>query len=544
MAVNDPIQEKLRELRDTYARQLPDRLNTISALWSELQDHWDLQQQKELHRLVHSIAGSGLTFGCSKLGQHARHIEQLIQDAGSESLVDISLQTRLGNMIKELRGYGEKQDAIMNNTNEVATNPLTESSPVVYIIEDDAGLASTLQIPLQQNGYTVEIFPSLSAAQDSLYDRIPNVLMIDISLTEGELAGATFANQLQQAQIIPIPVIFTSRRNDIHARLEAIRAGGDAFLSKPIDAKILLDTLDNLTASKNRSPYRILIVDDDQDLANHYALVLKSAHMEAHTVTRPLEIIKALADINPDLILMDIYMPECSGTELAKVIRQEGAYISLPIVFLSSEENLEKQYAALKIGGDDFLTKPIPDNHLINAVHVRAQRARQIASLISRDSLTGLINHTKIKEQLQQDILRSARDHKPLVFALLDIDHFKTINDNHGHLIGDKVLIALSRVLQAELRKTDVVGRYGGEEFAVIFSDTTVSRASIIMNRVREKFANTVHHADGYTFHVTFSAGLSFFPKHNDCDSLIASADKAMYRAKESGRNKVIEAEA
>ncbi|MFT6914365.1 MAG: PleD family two-component response regulator [Motiliproteus sp.] len=161
-------------------------------------------------------------------------------------------------------------------------------------------------------------------------------------------------------------------------------------------------------------------------------------------------------------------MPECDGMELSKIIRQIGAYISVPIVFLSSEEDQEKQLLAMSLDGDDFLSKPIKPWHLVSAVASRAKRARTMRALAEKDSLTGLFNHTKIKERLQAELSRAKRNHEPLAYAMLDIDNFKHVNDTYGHPAGDRVLKSIAIMLKQRLRKYDVIGCYGGEEFVVI----------------------------------------------------------------------------
>jgi len=144
-----------------------------------------------------------------------------------------------------------------------------------------------------------------------------------------------------------------------------------------------------------------------------------------------------LFEFTPDLILIDLYMPECNGTDLAKVIRQLDAFVSIPIVFLSAESNLDKQLFAMGLGGDDFLTKPIQSQHLISSVTSRIRRSRMLRSFMVRDSLTGLLNHTAIKDLLDGEVAGAIRQKKPLSFAMIDIDHFKQINDSYGRCRQD-----------------------------------------------------------------------------------------------------------
>jgi len=245
-------------------------------------------------------------------------------------------------------------------------------------------------------------------------------------------------------------------------------------------------------------------------------------------------------NFDPDLILMDLYMPECTGLEVAGVIRQLEAYISVPIVYLSGETDVDRQMSAIRGGGDDFLTKPIQPNHLISAVNSRAKRARALRALMMRDSLTGLLNHTSIKDKLENELSRSRRTGSELVFAMIDIDKFKSINDNYGHPVGDRVIKSLARLLQQRLRKSDIVGRYGGEEFAAILLDTNLEHAQRIMDDVREAFFGVSQSSENSFFNVSFSCGLASFADYKDPVEMTDAADQALYKAKHGGRNQVV----
>jgi len=171
---------------------------------------------------------------------------------------------------------------------------------------------------------------------------------------------------------------------------------------------------------------------------------------------------------------------------------------------------------------------------------MRAERMRIIRSYMDRDSLTGLINHTKAEEQLDIAMERARRQGGSLSFAMIDIDNFKEVNDTYGHPSGDRVIMSLARLLQQRLRKTDVVGRYGGEEFAVILSDTAASNAAKVLDAIRLSFSRIKNQADGREFSVTFSCGIATFSGHGDAALLTSAADKALYEAKRDGRNRIV----
>jgi diguanylate cyclase (GGDEF)-like protein len=239
-------------------------------------------------------------------------------------------------------------------------------------------------------------------------------------------------------------------------------------------------------------------------------------------------------------LLMDVYMPTCSGLELAAVLRQEPLYTGLPIIFLSTEDDKLKQLSAMNAGGDDFLTKPILPQHLVAAVRSRAKRAGILSSLMVPDSLTQELNHATLLESLKVELTRVLQYKKPLSFIMLDIDNFKQVNDEHGRLIGDYVLRKLSEFLFSHLRRIDVVGRYGGDEFALILIGADREASKNLCEKICESFSRLQFKSSNFEFRVTLSAGIASYPVISTVKEMVAAAEKALYKAKNSGRNRVV----
>ncbi len=340
------------------------------------------------------------------------------------------------------------------------------------------------------------------------------------------------------------PLIFISAKTDVATRLFAVHAGAKGYFVKPIEMIKLIEKIDEVIAPSNESlPYRVLIIEDSRTQSSIIRGYLEQAGMITEVLIDPFKVNEVLTEFQPDIILLDLYMPKCSGIDLAKVIRQQEPFVSIPIAYLSAEDNTTKQLRAMKEGADDFLTKPIAPHHLIAAVSTRAKRSRALRSQMSQDSLTNLLNHTRILEQLDLEIARCKRNHTTaLSFAMIDIDHFKAVNDLYGHPTGDNVIRALARLLKQRLRKIDSVGRYGGEEFAIILPQTHMAAAFKKLDEMRKGFSKLSHRTmEGGEFSVTFSAGLAEFnEKINTVDKLVQAADKCLYLAKKQGRDRII----
>ncbi len=543
MTVND-LAHKLEVLRQSFLQQLPGRLDEIDTHWKGRVVPGDPKELSTLHRLVHSLTGTSGTFGLMELSEYSRTVEQQLKSlVQNDSPLNAETWEHLGTLLAGLRSYGVDAAPRDVSSAKAVTQkvfPVHEVDARVLLLSRDDELIADLSAQIGYFGYELSIAAEVDALAALPQESHPVALIIDAESQAEICKDCAAISALRDRYGPSLVVIFIANTGDLEERVQAVRAGGDAYLLKPLDVTVLVDHLDRLTGSHEQEPYRVLVVDDDPTLAQRYALLLEDAGMNVATVTRSMEIMPAMVDLNPDLILMDLYMPDCSGTELARVIRQQDAYVSLPIMFLSSETNLDKQFEAMSLGGDDFLTKPIKDTHLIKAVSNRAARSRLIHSLMARDSLTGLLKHTKIKEALEVEISRSRRQGTPLSFVMLDIDHFKRVNDSYGHLAGDRVIKSLGHLLRQRLRKTDIIGRYGGEEFAVIMPDTDEDEALKVIDSVRVGFSMIRHTWFEEQIACTFSAGIASARDFPEVNELNKAADDVLYRAKGAGRNQVM----
>jgi diguanylate cyclase (GGDEF)-like protein len=546
MADQNELQAKLKILNDAYATQLPEKLKQLEQVWHQLpQDGWDEENFQTLYRMVHSLTGSGKTFGFSLLSDIARNLEEYLnQIAQAETALNEDQRQHIQKFMDELRQAARNREILFSDqASLVAVAPLTQqalSPSRIFLLEDDTEQAEELKVQLGFFGYEVTVFNTLADFRLVMQRTSDVVILTDIAFPENCLGGIEVIKEIQQGREIPFPVIFISVHDEFVIRLEAARAGGIAYLSKPVNIGKLIDKLDALASSQTILPYRVMIIDDSIDITTYYSDVLEQAGMVTKVVHNPLNVIKTLLEFGPDLILIDLYMPKCDGMDLAKVIRQLDAFVSIPIVFLSAEIDLDKQLIAMSLGGDDFLAKPILPHHLISSVNSRIRRSLVLRSLVLRDSLTGMFNHTAIKDELDREVIRSKRYGTPLAFAMIDIDNFKQINDTYGHPIGDRVIKSLARLLKQRLRASDLVGRYGGEEFAVILVNADRAAALQVLDTIRKDFCQLRCQSDGKEFTVTFSCGIADISQFRDAIHLIEASDKALYHAKHAGRNQVV----
>lgn len=539
---NRLFEGQLQVLRQAYIQQLQTIVVELDALHTQIaEQRYDETTFTALRHIIHGLSGSGATYGFSTLSEQAgrldRYLQPLIENQIDPSLIQLTYIVALLNDVSAT--IRTSPQAMVSDSILTKSAPVAKYEPArrqIAVYDAEQLVAEDIARQISNFGYSVAIYTDRSALQNAVAANPPDAIIADL------LAIDDLLTEVRTTAGVLVPVIVTAPRDDFATRLNAVRAGGSAFLTKPVDIGALIDLLDNLTLAREIEPYRILIVDDQPVLAAMYATILRQAGILVSTVTNPLRVMATLGEFQPDVLLLDMYMPGCTGIELATVLRQQPAYVSIPIVFLSAETQLYRQMEALKRGGDDFLTKPIRLDHLVAAVQNRAQRARLLRSAMVRDSLTGLYNHTTSKELLKREHARAARHSRPLTFAMVDIDHFKSVNDTHGHVVGDHVIKSLARLLQQRLRKTDFVGRYGGEEFAIVLPDTDAHAAQLVLDEMRERFGQVRHHANETEFTATFSCGFASFPGFIDTATLVSAADRALYEAKRSGRNRVVQA--
>ncbi len=284
------------------------------------------------------------------------------------------------------------------------------------------------------------------------------------------------------------------------------------------------------------------------------ALLLKNymkqiAGLDAHTFTDPEVALARCSDTPPDLVLLDYHMPQMNGVEFVTKFRALEHLQDIPIVMITGEEKKEALYAALRAGANDFLRKPVDSVELVtrarNLLELRARQLelaaanKQLYVLATTDQLTGLKNRRYFFERLSIEIERGMRHNRECAVAILDADHFKAINDTYGHDVGDKVLQVLAGQLTQELRTIDLVGRIGGEEFALLLPETTAGEALKVCERIIGRIRNAKILLDDKEIYFTASIGLTDVSQMGDeANFVLKRADQALYQAKAMGRDR------
>ena len=333
-------------------------------------------------------------------------------------------------------------------------------------------------------------------------------------------------------------LIYLGAHPAIDTIVALMRSGIDLTIPQEEGSSLVLNCVLDLVQNYEPEKYRVLVVEDSRVAVALIQRTLTAHGIDSQAILDPGTLLDELERYRPDLVLMDMYMPRFNGVEATRVLRQMSAYTALPIVYLSGESDIGMQVEALRLGGDQFLIKPFNPVLLAAVVKTKIERFRETQRSTRLDGLTGLLNHTAAKSQLKT-MVKNLTPHKALTVVMIDIDHFKSVNDTYGHPVGDQVIRGLAWLLKGRLRSSDMIGRYGGEEFMIALPDVSPEQARLVIDRIREDFSSLPHaHPSGALF-AAFSAGIASYPDYDSAQTLTEAADNALLEAKRRGRNRV-----
>lgn len=549
----------LEKLKCEYKSQLPAKIAAIKSDWESLNNSWQCELIVQLHRNVHSLIGTSGTFGFSDISKTARTLEEqlkpLLQYKNEDYKINIDLYERATNIINNIANLisspvtqtpSKTESIAVKNSNadfseldkqlsQTRNSGTVAQDILIYYLDHEITAPELLLQNLLSYGFNSKHFRSMPQLVNAIQHKQPSLVIIDLTLPDISLENIfDLARTFVQRGI---KVFIFSGRDDFISRLHSVRAGIHSYVTKPADIPALVGMIRNHLNLNINKPTHILIVDDQISIAEFYGTILEQAGMKVTIESNPFEVLPAMKAQGPDLLLLDLNMPEVNGDELAAVIRQQEQYQSIPILFLSASAHPDKKTDLLEIGSDDLLSKGMPPEELVRHVKSRVERAKILTAMMYQDSLTGLLNHAQIQLAAERVFQHCNRKGSVFTIAMIDIDKFKSVNDTYGHLTGDRVIKALSQLLQQRLRITDYIGRFGGEEFLLIMPEININDAGNLLNGLRKAFSQIDFKENGVNFNVSFSAGVAENTGMANFMEQIKIADEALYRAKQRGRN-------
>lgn len=296
---------------------------------------------------------------------------------------------------------------------------------------------------------------------------------------------------------------------------------------------------------------KVLVVNDSLLEGRMSQDILTRQGYQVETARDGNEGLDMVRTFQPDVIISDVVLPRLSGLDMARRLKEGSESNEIPLIFASASDSKQDRIESFKAGGSDYITKPIDHEELILRIEIALRHKKAIDHLkrregilragSSRDFLTGLYNRQFIDQKLAEELARVDRYGSTFSLVMMDLDHFKKINDTYGHPVGDKILIAVSGRMKSKVRPTDTVGRFGGEEFCVVAPETDLKGAFSLAEKLRKMVVGEAFPvSEELSIFVTASFGIAECRKQNETvQSLIERADKALYHAKNKGRNRV-----
>lgn len=544
--------ETFGELKEKYLKRSTERLAEILEILDGLfSNPSDAELVRRLSRNFHWLAGSGSMYGfqqVSQLGAEGeQYCETILRGNINENPADVN---KLKAIISELssifsRGDGETANLSSSppvSNEESLTRPAYPQDdggkPSILIIDEDQNNLTALTQLVEENGMAVRSSRNIGQAMGELMRQMPEGLILEIPLPDGD-AYELVEKVRAMPQGEEPAVIIVSKQTGFLDKVRSIHCGADAHFEKPVDMKAMLRRLRYLLDKKRQDPPRILSVEDDPDQAAFIRAFLESAGYQVRTCTDPKHFDSYMSQFQPDLVLLDVMLPGMTGYELARYIRQDERHATLPVLFLTTQGQLDARIESARAGGDDHLVKPVPPALLLNSVSSRLERSRFLKTLLHKDGLTNLLNHTSFMEQGQTVVAQQRRRSGFMALIILDVDYFKSINERHGYPGGDKVLVALSLLLRRRLRQSDIIGRIGGDEFGIIAESLDEKEAVTLATRILSDFAAIQHVTMSHSgFYATCSAGIAILDaRKTSLEQWVSQAYGALQEAKAAGRN-------
>jgi diguanylate cyclase (GGDEF)-like protein len=507
--MTEPIDQAFLELQREYLSELPDRLEEIRADISAFRAG-SAEAAGSLKMRFHRLAGSGGSYGFPEISQIAREQEQWIA-TGPRS----TDSGRLDEALEQLAAAHRRLLATLGGS-PAEPSPELRACLILPSNAQQDQLAEALRL----EGF--QVCPAQRTENPATPGAGPlDLLVIGIAAGEGD-PSALASIWTRRSSPRPRAVVLIETVRAVN-RLRAIAAGVDAVF--PVERMVEDLPRYARTLARSGPPPRVaLLVESDPDRAAAVSGQLEQASIRVvrcHLAQSVQEIVDREV---PDVLLFAVHLPDARGDAVARMLRLDPRFRFLPILFLGPG-TVEDQIAALRAGADDFLPFPTPPALLLETVVVRAERSRRLRETLHRDDLTGLLNQVTLLNELDYAVDHARRHGGVLAFVVFDLDRFHEVNERFGNQVGDQVLLHVANVFRSNVRASDVIGRYGGEEFAMVLPGVNAEGAAVLAAKLRrvlgEQSAST---EEGVIIPLHVSVGWSCFPANGTAAGALSHA--------------------
>jgi diguanylate cyclase (GGDEF)-like protein len=498
--MSEPLDEAFLELQREYLIELPARLEELRGDVAGFRAG-DAAAAASLKVRFHRLAGSGGSYGFPEISEIAREMELWI--ATGPSSADAP---RLDAAVEQLEAVARRFEFQLGAGPSEAT-PATELRALAFLPPGND--RDHVSQALRGAGYRVRIGDRREQPGDTPADQRPDLLVIGLGPGEGDpSAVASVWTTHRESRPRAVVLIETLRAVD---RLRAVAAGVDAVFP----AERVLEDLPRYARTLARvgaPPSTVVLAEPDIEVAATVGAALEQANIRVVRCHLGQAVQELLEREVPDLLLLAPRLADVAGSVVARMVRQDPRFHLLPIVCLGPPSPAER-IAALRAGADDYVPLPPDPELLLQTVVTRAERGRRLREMLHRDGLTGLLNHTTLMLELEYAVEYGRRHGGPLAFVVFDLDRFGEVNERFGQLVGDQVLLHVANVFRSNVRASDVIGRFGGEEFGMILRGGGAEGAAVLAGKLRkvlgEQAATT---AEGVIIPLQVSVGWACYP--------------------------------
>ncbi|MDO6822978.1 response regulator [Marinobacter sp. 1_MG-2023] len=543
--------QKLQELRGKYVAGLPDRLAELNDSWSHLQHvSWNQKSLTFMSQCAHKLSGSGATFEFPDITNTARVLEEQLQTVLTKPDATPAERQEIDSALKAL------ERAIVRATNtdlrhepdgsELHDTRKNNNPHRIAVIEDDANQADHLKNWLELRGYYAETFEDPDTYNQRADKRFHDLILLDISFPQGAMEGIAWLERLKTQMGTNAPVIMMSARSDMVARMRALRAGADIYLTKPLNMGVLEKRIHQLLESNATSRPKVLWVDDDVELLAHYETMLAAEGYEVEGLSQPVRVLERIAQFQPDAIVLDHDMPGCRGIELAKVLRQDANYMTIPILFVSASSEALEQVEQHSIAGNEFFQKPLNSEQFLTSLQRHLMNAQLIAARIN------LISQRKEPEGLQNldyfltelggllATIGGNPEGESHYLVQASIDHQEYLRAQHGARAMASLGARMEKHFAKQLRPGDSGCALGGGSFLFQLHESTASDDGVsILQRFQRNLNTPAWTLTDEHTPVTLSLGALMLNDALDEDKALIEVEHACSEAMLSGGNRI-----
>jgi len=533
----DTLRTRMAQLREEYARELPHKLDELESLIEGAKQR--PEATKSAASSAHRLRGTAGAYGFKLVGALAGHIEDLLAEYQASPLrIRRNFWNEVSRALADARLASREQESAARM--KIAPNDALSTGTILFVDDDaDARIAATALLRKQLFDVCVA-----SSGPEALHKA--SSIKLAAAVVDVHLKNESGFDLCRQLRELPgkerLPLVLISADQSVETRVAATHAGASLFIEKPFREDAFSIAVQQLVDEASARHGRVLILEDDRDFANHAELLLQACDIDTRAIANPADLPAALEAFRPDLLLLDIDLPITSGVDICRALRMSLQWQTLPILMITAHIDDETRIEAFRAGANDFISKPVLEEEFNARVDVQLTHARLLQERAERDPLSGLLLRRPFLEALEQRLSEARRYERSLALTIIDIDHFKQVNDGFGHTYGDTVISSLGQLLRQRFRNEDLRCRWGGEEFVVVLPGQKADLLERALGRVLKEFSEMRFVAsDGETFSVTASAGIASHPDDGlSAQALIRRADVRLYQAKDDGRNRIV----